>query len=83
MAAVPAEQPVTLREVTPDRKIADLIAAWTASHDRPFVSFEYFAPRTDDGVRNLTARFGRMAKQRTTMGAYLFSLPTQSRCSWT
>ena len=62
-----------MREVTPDRKIADLIADWAATHDRPFVSFEYFAPRTDDGVRNLTARFGRMAKQRMNVAPCLLS----------
>lgn len=31
---------------------------------KPFFSFEYYPPRTDDGVANLYSRLGRMARQR-------------------
>ena len=43
-------------------KIIDLITARPAEAG-PFVSFEFFPPRTDDGVRNLLKRLDRMAAQ--------------------
>jgi len=42
-------------------KITDLIAA---KGDAPWVAFEYFPPRTPEGVANLYKRFTRMATQR-------------------
>lgn len=42
-------------------KIIDKIAA--LPEGKPFVSFEYFPPRTADGVEKLYARIGRMAEQ--------------------
>ena len=41
-------------------KLADKIAAFQASHPgQPFFSVEFFPPKTDDGVKNLEARFDR------------------------
>lgn len=31
-------------------RIIDMVNAWTAATDQPFISFEYFPPRTDEGV---------------------------------
>ena len=45
-----------------DAKIIDLIKARPADAG-PFVSFEFFPPRTDDGVANLLKRLDRMAAQ--------------------
>lgn len=41
-------------------KIVDKIKR---ANGKPFCSFEYFPPRTDDGVKNLYERIGRMATQ--------------------
>lgn len=35
---------------------------------KPFIAFEYFPPRTADGVTNLYARVERMAKQQPLYG---------------
>jgi methylenetetrahydrofolate reductase (NADPH) len=44
-------------------RITDKIKAWQAEKpNTPFFSFEYFPPKTDDGVKNLYARFDRMAR---------------------
>ena len=42
-------------------KICDLIAA-KAAQGEDWVSYEYYPPRTEEGVRNLESRFERMAK---------------------
>jgi len=44
-------------------KIIDKINKREAEGAVPYYSFEYFPPRTDDGVKNLYARIGRMAQQ--------------------
>ena len=47
-----------------DKKIVTLIKEWQAENgDKPFVSFEYYPPRTEEGVKNLYSRMDRMAKQ--------------------
>ena len=43
----------------PNQKIIDLIAKKEAG-SKPFVSIEFFPPRTDVGVKNLYARMQRM-----------------------
>lgn len=46
-------------------KIIDEIAKFKeANPDKPFVSFEYFPPRTEEGVANLYDRFQRMKQQK-------------------
>jgi hypothetical protein len=45
-------------------KISEKIAAYEANPE-PFFSFEYFPPRTDDGVANLYKRLDRMKNQGT------------------
>jgi len=47
----------------PGTKITDLIDNWAATHDTPFVSFEYYAPRTPAGQQNLLKRLQRMAQR--------------------
>jgi adenosylhomocysteinase len=44
-------------------KITDMIKEREAANKGPFVAFEYFPPRTDEGVQNLYARLGRMKMQ--------------------
>ena len=36
----------------------------TANPDTPFIAFEYFPPRTEQGVQNLYERFDRMKNQK-------------------
>ena len=48
---------------TTGRKINELMTAWSEQNARPFVSFEYYAPRTEAGVQHLLQRLDRMAKQ--------------------
>jgi len=43
----------------PDLKIIDLLNA-RKENDAPFTSIEYFPPRTEDGVKNLSSRMDRM-----------------------
>jgi methylenetetrahydrofolate reductase (NADPH) len=44
-------------------KINEKIKEWMEQKpNQPFFSFEYFPPKTDDGVHNLYARFDRMAR---------------------
>jgi adenosylhomocysteinase len=44
-------------------KITDMIKEREASNKEPFIAFEYFPPRTEEGVQNLYARLGRMKMQ--------------------
>lgn len=45
-------------------KIIDLINDFKAANaDKPFIAFEYFPPRTEQGVQNLYERFDRMKLQ--------------------
>jgi methylenetetrahydrofolate reductase (NADPH) len=44
--------------IADDLKISDLVAA----ADKPWFSFEYFPPKTDEGVANLKQRIRRMKK---------------------
>ena len=44
-------------------KISEILAV-EEQKERPWVAFEYFPPRTADGVANLYKRFKRMASQR-------------------
>ena len=48
--------------VIASEKISDKIRRCEAN-GKPFVSFEYFPPRTAEGVQNLYDRIGRMATQ--------------------
>ena len=48
----------TLQDVQPDPKIIDLLNK--KSESKAHVSLEYFPPRTEQGVKNLHARMGRM-----------------------
>jgi len=45
------------------KKIIDAIHEREAAGAVPYYSFEYFPPRTEDGVKNLYERLDRMAKQ--------------------
>jgi methylenetetrahydrofolate reductase (NADPH) len=54
---------VQFTAVNVDRKITDLVADWESKNQRPWISFEYFAPRTEQGIENLSHRFERMGKQ--------------------
>ena len=50
-----AMQPDT-RGVTPTvkkGKICDMIKEWSSKTSHPFISFEYFPPKTDEGVAKL------------------------------
>ena len=42
-------------------KNTDLIVA---TDGKPYIAFEYFPPRTEEGVANLKKRFARMASQK-------------------
>jgi len=45
-------------------KIIDLVNDFKAANgDKPFIAFEYFPPRTEQGVANLYERFERMKQQ--------------------
>mmetsp|Transcript_50870 Transcript_50870/g.84318 ORF Transcript_50870/g.84318 Transcript_50870/m.84318 type:complete len:392 (+) Transcript_50870:57-1232(+) len=44
-------------------KICDMIKEWCARTSEPFVSFEYFPPKTEDGVKKLHKCIAEMAKQ--------------------
>lgn len=44
------------------RKVIDIINEEVAK-DKPYFAFEYYPPRTEDGVKNLCNRFGQMAKK--------------------
>jgi|EP00308_Calcidiscus_leptoporus_P016632 methylenetetrahydrofolate reductase (NADPH) len=44
-------------------KINEMIASWTAQTSEPFISFEYFPPKTDDGVAKLHKTIAQMATQ--------------------
>ena len=44
-------------------KLTEKIHAAEAAGEGPWVAFEFFPPRTADGVSNLYKRFDRMAKQ--------------------
>ena len=44
-------------------KITDILAARNLVRDGPAVSFEYFPPRTDEGVAALYERLEKMAHQ--------------------
>merc|ERR1712216_191638 len=52
----------TLPSVT-QGKISDMIAEWTKATAEPFISFEYFPPRTEEGVNKLHQTISVMAKQ--------------------
>lgn len=45
-------------------KIVDQIKKAEAESDKPWVAFEFYPPRTKEGVDNLYKRFGRMAAQK-------------------
>merc|ERR1712137_116617 len=44
-------------------KISDMVAEWTSKTSEPFISFEYFPPRTEAGVNSLHKTIEVMAKQ--------------------
>merc|ERR1719326_2633463 len=44
-------------------KIVDMISEWKSKTDAPFVSFEYFPPKTPEGVEKLHSTIEVMAKQ--------------------
>lgn len=44
------------------RKISDVIAEKEAAK-KPYFAFEYYPPRTEDGVKNLLNRFDKMVQQ--------------------
>lgn len=44
------------------RKCIDIISEKVAT-GKPYFAFEYYPPRTEDGAKNLCARFGKMQKQ--------------------
>jgi len=59
--------PVDTRGVLPEIKqgrIDDMIKQWTAATSEPFISFEYFPPRTPELVEKLHATIEVMAKQK-------------------
>lgn len=82
-------------------KIIDLVRARAAGDEskdgepKPFIAFEYYPPRTEEGVANLYKRLGRMAKLsasshpfRGTMRITAAHCRTcaavpQTRCTWT
>jgi methylenetetrahydrofolate reductase (NADPH) len=49
--------------IVTSNKLVDLVAE-SVKAGKPFCSFEYFPPRTDDGVKNLYDRIQRMAQQK-------------------
>ena len=44
-------------------KIVDMIAEWVSKTSEPFISFEYFPPKTPEGVKKLHTVIEKMAKQ--------------------
>ena len=62
--AILGQQTNLYRQKSAMPKLTELIAA---KNDQPYVAFEYFPPRTADGVASLCKRFKRMASQ----GAFL------------
>ena len=44
-------------------KICNMVAEWSAKTDHPFISFEYFPPKTPEGVEKLHKVIATMAKQ--------------------
>jgi hypothetical protein len=44
-------------------KICDMIAEWTSKSSEPWISFEYFPPKTPEGVEKLHKVIDTMAKQ--------------------
>lgn len=44
-------------------KIINLLAE-AEKEGKPYIAFEFYPPRTADGVANLTKRFARMQQQR-------------------
>ena len=44
-------------------KICDMITEWQSKTDHPFISFEYFPPKTPEGVAKLHKVIEVMAKQ--------------------
>jgi hypothetical protein len=50
MALALAEDDVNEAEIQ-GSKISHLIEDWQAKHDTPFISFEYYVPRTEQGKR--------------------------------
>ena len=68
IAQVPVEGNPVPGEEQPEeksKKIVDMIAEHLASEDseNPLIAFEYYPPRTKEGVSNLYERFVRQAKQ--------------------
>lgn len=57
----PVAAPAEAQAVAPAEKIIDKINRCVAEGKTPFYSFEYFPPRTEDGVKNLYDRLDRMA----------------------
>ena len=45
-------------------KICDMVKEWTAATDKPFISFEYFPPKTEEGVQKLHKQIEIMAAQK-------------------
>ena len=45
-------------------KICDMVKEWTAATDKPFISFEYFPPKTEEGVKKLHKQIEIMAGQK-------------------
>ena len=50
--------------VVKNGKIIDMVNAWTAATDQPFISFEYFPPKTPEGVVKLHKVIDEMCKQK-------------------
>ena len=44
-------------------KIIDMIGEWQSKTEHPFISFEYFPPKTPEGVEKLHKVIDTMAKQ--------------------
>jgi len=45
-------------------KIIDMVNSWTSQTDEPFISFEYFPPKTPEGVAKLHSVIEEMCKQK-------------------
>jgi len=43
-------------------RLIDMVHAWTAATEQPFISFEYFPPRTDEGVAKVRLAASTCAK---------------------
>ena len=58
--------PVDVRGALPTikkGKISDMLKEWTSKTDQPFISFEYFPPRTPEQVEKLHKTIAYMGKQ--------------------